>query len=328
MRGLHAQRREQEPSASPGSCRRSVAHDAVIVYLLPNKNSTRTYGGCKDWSLALESLRSLRSLKDGGRAEVRVFYDQRDDFTDNDIEDVLTAAAPRDICMVPIEFSKFPEGMHEALPSPWVTPLRCNPTAWGYEHMIRFFFADIFETNLLQGFKYWMRLDTDAILVEVVDGDPFRYFDEQPDLTYIHNDVMNDCGSVAKGLYEFSHEYLSKRGRGDVAALNASARSCVEGYYNNVELGRIADFQTAPMQSWRDAVDASRGIYLHRWGDALLRRLSLEIVGARCAPLPKELKKGYRHGQNFFKNLDCISKRTGRMGDDKHCRYPKTREVR
>ena len=47
---------------------------------------------------------------------------------------------------------------------------------------------------------------------------------------------------------------------------------------------------------FREAVVSSGGIYHHRWGDALLRRLSVELHGLLTCPLPAGYTASDRHG--------------------------------
>merc|ERR550537_1460788 len=49
------------------------------------------------------------------------------------------------------------------------------------------------------------------------------------------------------------------------------------GYINNLEVGRISAFQTPVATKFRQAVLQNAGIYKHRWGDAILRRMSLAL---------------------------------------------------
>jgi len=64
---------------------------------------------------------------------------------------------------------------------------------------------------------------------------------------------------------------------------NVTARRCccVNGFYNNFEVLRMADFRASRVHAqWASLVDFSQGIYKHRWGDAILRRIGLALMGA------------------------------------------------
>lgn len=281
------------------TCKRKHEHDAVITYLVPAKGSVSYVGS--DWEKALASLRSLRNLEDHDRAEVRIFLDEEDSFTSSDINELLAAAAPRDVCTVSVRFRVFPSKKFSDSCNPsWAQ--RRSGNRWGYFHMIRFFFVDLFETDALKGFKYWMRMDTDSYFKEPVSLDPFQRLDHEEETVYLHNRGMRDCGprGVVDGLAPFMQWYVGYHGLPSlpksVVLLPGDRRiACILGYYNNFEIGRIAAFQTPPMQSFRDAVQASAGIYSHRWGDALLRRISIELANMTAQPIDPILLHSYVH---------------------------------
>ena len=286
-------------SIGPERCRRKRKHDAAIIYLAAPPEGP-------DWENLQKSLSKLKRLKDNGRAEVRVFYDREDTWSEEQLQTVLQKAAPRDACVVPIQFRTLPRDLEGTEPK-WQ-----KRSPWGYQHMCRFFFADIFQIPDLQKYTYWMRMDTDSYLSTDADIDPFKAMDANRNLVYLHNQDSKDCGDVAEGLHDLVTEYYKKvhsNGQASASVLSANphaitldhilplGKGCVRGYYNNIEIGRLSAFRSAPMIAWRDAVLGSKGIYLHRWGDALLRRLSIELTGAETEPLPKELLQAYRHAR-------------------------------
>ena len=245
-------------------------------------------------------------LRDDGRAEVRVFYDREDTWSEEQLQTVLQRAAPRDACVVPIQFRQLPADLAGTEPE-WQ-----KRSTWGYQHMCRFFFADIFQIPDLQKYTYWMRMDTDSYLTMDAVIDPFKEMDANHNLVYLHNAENKDCGDVAEGLRDLVTQYYEKvhsnsQGSASFPPSNPDTITldhilpremhCVMGYYNNIEIGRLSAFRTAPMIAWRDAVLGSNGIYLHRWGDALLRRLSIELSGAETEPLPQELLRAYHHNR-------------------------------
>ena len=116
--------------------------------------------------------------------------------------------------------------------------------------MIRFFFVDLFEYGTLASrYRYWMRLDTDAVLTQPV-ADPFSRLDQDPHVGYLHNEEMVDCGDVARGLPAFADTWArahKQSWHGRARALAAGRQQlqpeelversgeppdCVMGYYN------------------------------------------------------------------------------------------------
>merc|ERR1719491_1746277 len=159
---------------------------------------------------------------------------------------------------------------------------------WGYKHMIRFFFHDLFETNLLADFKYWMRMDTDSCLEGAVAMDPFSQLDKTTDLAYLHNVKGRDCTSdrIVQGLHNFATEYAKSHSKPLPEALDSTSAACVGTYGNNIEIGRISAFQSKEVRDFQNAVRNANGIYDHRWGDAALRRLTVNIAGLKSEPIP------------------------------------------
>jgi len=295
-------------------------HDSVIILLAPPWDvkralSFRAMDGSSsksDRELTRMALHSLKYLQDDGRAQVRIFHDKDDKWPTSLLSELEEAASPRSVCTMAIDFRRFPEGSKNLSEKyAWQTPLRemsfggAKSRQWGYSHMIRFFFNDIFESSWLHGFKYWMRLDSDAWFTGNV-SDPFQYMDNRSEIGYLHYEDHHDCGRVAEGLHEFAHQWCRKLGVEDVQALvhptlgngdsdPEPSLHCVSGYYNNLEVGRFSTFKTPAMQEWREAITKSGGIYRHRWGDALLRRLSVEMYKVPTAPVPKGMHDSYNH---------------------------------
>jgi len=296
-------------------CRRQRQHDAAIIYLAAPPNKT------KDWLDLLRSLKSLQHLKDKDRAEVRVFYDEEDQWSKEQLQQVLDTAAPRDACVVPVTFRKFSFSVRNVR-TPWK-----KRSTWGYEHMCRFFFADIFQIADLKKFTYWMRVDTDAHFAHDAHVDAFRMLDESPGVSYLRSAEDRDCAGLVEGLPALVRNYYNrivgkhKSGASFLSAhrtlpplekilpddRNDKGALCVANYKNNIEVGRLADFRTPAMEAWRKAVLDAKGIYLHRWGDAPLRRLSVLLSGEEVRPLPDALMFSYRHKNNSFYDLSSWS---------------------
>ena len=318
-------------SASHAAARRN---DAVVIILVPPP---------REREAAMRALRSLRNLNDSNRGEVRIFHDAADGYSRADERAMVDAVRPvgRPACTIEYQLARFPPHLNlsSASASPW-RPYRFYPhrSAWGYMHMIRFFFSDLFERGTVPPHaKYWMRLDADACLRSPFN--PWRALDERPTVHYLHNYEAHDCGLVAQGLAELAQVFAVDRGgrwhnrrprvyrdrlsplplspsdegfgateelyyracdgqmRGwgrEVVAWNESG--CVATFFNNAEAGRIEIFREDECQKeWRRAVDVAGGVYRHRWGDAPLRRIGIDLCGTRTLPLPDDYLLSYRH---------------------------------
>lgn len=276
------------------------SHDAAIIFLVPGRRADGRLNmikAAKDWDKALASLQSLKQISDNGRAEVRIFLDREDDVPEEDVSELINAVpASRDVCVVKIQFRQFPEGFSaDQAESPQV-----RRTKWGYEHMIKFFFMGLFTTDVLQDLKYWMRMDADSTLRNPVNMDVFARLDDHPELAYLHNAANRDTGDIITGLCDFVGDYMKDRWsiEGDSNSTVPACRapdSYVEGYFNNLEIGRVSAFQTEEVLNFMKSVDLSHGIYTHRWGDALLRRITIEMFGLGTEPVPDALMASYKH---------------------------------
>jgi len=271
-----------------------------------------------DWHEASTALQSLRYVKDNNRAEVRLFYDELDGITWDHLQLLAGSVGSRKVCASKIRYRQFPPGMSANAQAPWTERSGDN---WGYLHMIRFFFVDLLDPslNLLSGFKYWARLDTDAQFMLPVP-DLFAEFDTHPDLGYVHNYDNADCGDIVAGLRDLTKQFIQLHGVNPSSVKALDARDdCVMGWYNNFEAGRIAAFQTPKALEFTKAVVDSKGIYRARWGDALLRRILVETANITTELIDFKTSMGYRHpgqedlitGVNDAKGLDYVLQSIG-----------------
>ena len=314
-------------AASSTACNASKlpASDGVIVMLVPPRGSVRIDGG-SDWCCALRGLRSLRYVRDGGSATVRVIHDVADALSPAHLRELSAAAAPRALCTTAVNLAALPAAAAALRDGatrrrPWATPMRRSPSRWGYHHMIRFFFYDLFERPLFDaGHRFWMRLDSDAEFERPLD-DPFEPLRRSRALGYLHHRENEDCGPVAEGLAAFAAQWAASEALPPMAALNASSPKCVRGFYNNAEVGRLESFRSPRAARFRAAVLRDGGIYHHRWGDALLRRITVEADGLPIAPLPDDFKRAYQHSRGFY-GAGARGESHGWCGALGRCRLP------
>merc|ERR1719291_724912 len=148
--------------------------------------------------------------------------------------------------------------------------------------------------------------------------------DESPGVSYLRSAESRDCDGLVEGLPALVRNYYNrivgkhKSGSSFLSAhrtllplekilpddRNDKGALCVANYRNNIEVGRLADFRTPAMEAWRNAVLDAQGIYLHRWGDAPLRRLSVLLSGEEVRLLPDALMRSYRHKNMTFYKME------------------------
>jgi hypothetical protein len=174
-------------------------------------------------------------------------------------------------------FALFPDGFDPYLNEPtfW------KRGKWNYHQMIRFWFKLIFEIDEIQPFEYIMRLDTDSRLI----GRWFNVFElmRVRQLVYLANEQRLELEKVLPGtmnLKKFLIGYQNQTrlvSKDQVKVDSAFTKDAIRTYYNNFEVFQVKFFRQKDVRAWIDAIDASHGIYKYRWGDAILRYLTLAL---------------------------------------------------
>ena len=175
------------------------------------------------------------------------------------------------------EFISFPTGFN---------PYSTDPTwskrgKWNYHHMIRFWFKLIFELPELQQYDYIMRLDDDSQLL----GTWFDVFSvmNQRNAVYFANKQLVDYEDGLPGTMKlkeicFTYKKTANISLEDPKRLeSAFVRNTIKTYYNNFEVMKTHFFRRTDVRAWTDMIDATHGIYKYRWGDAILRYLTMVL---------------------------------------------------
>lgn len=156
---------------------------------------------------------------------------------------------------------------------------------WNYLLMIRFWFKFIFELPQLREYEYIMRIDDDSQLT----GNWFNVFDEMraKNAVYFANNVDVDLEEQlpgTMGLKQITEEYIQQNNikvkQSDMLR-DAFSNNTVRNYYNNFEVANIEFFKREYVRRWVEAIDATQGIFKYRWGDAVLRYLTLAIFAEK-----------------------------------------------
>ena len=160
---------------------------------------------------------------------------------------------------------------------------------WNYLLMIRFWFKLIFELPQLQEYDYVMRLDDDSRLT----GSWFNVFDEMraKNAIYFANNMDVDCEKQLPGtmlLKQITDQYIQQNKievKQPDMLRNAFSNDTVRNYYNNFEVVKVEFFKREDVRRWVEAIDATQGIFKYRWGDAVLRYLTMAIFAEKQAVL-------------------------------------------
>ncbi|ORY91953.1 glycolipid 2-alpha-mannosyltransferase-domain-containing protein [Syncephalastrum racemosum] len=165
----------------------------------------------------------------------------------------------------------------------------------GYNHMIHFFFKDIFDHPAIASLDYFWRLDHDSMLESPVGVDVFKYMQARG-LKYGYRTVTTDARHVTNGLLTFfdkyrrdpsHHSLLEGQTCGTTSQQNCmdipTDRKARENYaplmyYNNFEIIHVPTWRSAQMRELTNAVDGTDMIYWNRWGDAPLRYYAVNMM--------------------------------------------------
>lgn len=186
------------------------------------------------------------------------------------------------------EFISYPTGFN---------PYSSEPTwskrgKWNYHNMIRFWFKFLFELPEIQQYDYIMRIDDDSKLL----GSWFDVFTmmRRTKAVYFANDQSIDSEDGLPGTMElkeicFAYEKKINIPLDNLRRLNdAFLDNGIKTYYNNFEIMKIEFFHKTHVREWIQMIDATHGIYKYRWGDAILRYLTLALFARSDQILHRE----------------------------------------
>lgn len=164
---------------------------------------------------------------------------------------------------------------------------------WNYLLMIRFWFKSLFELPQLKNYQYIMRLDDDSR----IRGRWFNVFDEmrRKDAVYFANNCDVDLEDQLPGtmlVANFTSNYVKTNGivpKQMEMLKNAFSNRTVKNFYNNFEVCRLDFFRSESIQHWAQAIDDSLGIFRYRWGDAVLRYLTVAVFARPEQVLHRDL---------------------------------------
>lgn len=170
-------------------------------------------------------------------------------------------------------------------------------TKWGYQHMIRFFFKNIFIHKSMCNVKWYMRLDTDSII-----NSSCNPFDIVDNLTvYVYNNIYPsrnfDSIHLTQGMQQFLNEYIEYyfiTPKNKYNWHNMFFKKKTRTYYNNLEIVNMDFFLNTFVQKFINFIDCSHNIYKKSWGDAPLRFALLSIFAYEYQLIPfNRSKKWY-----------------------------------
>ena len=153
----------------------------------------------------------------------------------------------------------------------------------GYKHMCRFYGLQLWDQ--VADFDVVMRVDDDVFFLARAPYDPFRLLWES-DADYAWGAETGEShGPTARTFGPWVRAYCEVLGgRGDCGPL---ARGVVDAMFFNNVFATVVDFwRGADVRRYLAAVDATGGIYVHRWGDAPIQSAAVRLFARGHVALP------------------------------------------
>uniref|UniRef100_A0A7S0ZDT0 Nucleotide-diphospho-sugar transferase domain-containing protein n=1 Tax=Timspurckia oligopyrenoides TaxID=708627 RepID=A0A7S0ZDT0_9RHOD len=143
----------------------------------------------------------------------------------------------------------------------------CIEAGASYRDMNRVFIRLMFEENSpLREFDYWMRLDTDILVTQKFNFDPFVVM-KAGGFVFGYNLCNRQSGCLA-GFKEFVENYVSKNQEIEITTVNGLDHiRKYTSFYGNVGVGDVKFFTSDRVLKYLRAIDENGGIYRERWGD-------------------------------------------------------------
>jgi hypothetical protein len=189
-------------------------------------------------------------------------------------------------------WSSYPRGFDaEGTPSNWIIRKR----KWGYHHMIRFFWRSVFLLPEIKNVSHYMRIDGDSCISHLRPR-PRSAFDKG--VVYLSNRRLSDPPRLCKNLEMIVRAYVAYFG---ITVQNPRAwrtgfrKGAGSGYYNNLELLDVRFWMRFEVQHFVHFIDCAWGIYLHRWGDAVLRFVALSLFAREEMVRQRPVSWSYVH---------------------------------
>lgn len=222
----------------------------VITYLIR--------GDAKSLASFARSIELLRrNFLPWNSADVLVFHENNVSF-----DRIVKCCNGLPVRSAIVDFSRCPTGVMEK-------PKVMNLGNMGYRHMCNFFANEVFLRQELDGYDYQMRLDDDSLILSPIGFNVFEIM-AKCCYKYCYRAVELDLRETCQGLWPFAKEYFK----------NYNGRKISQPppyyiYYTNFEINDLSWFRSRQWQDFAKAVDATKGIWNFRWGDAPIRYLGV-----------------------------------------------------
>ena len=183
-------------------------------------------------------------------------------------------------------------------------------TSLGYRDMCKFFAIDVFFDKELKDVEYFIRLDTDSFFIYTTNKFISDLQKIDCDYGYIKNTIQQEDKAVSLGfgkcLYKFCYKnrtnFFKNKKFIDLcqdATLNPKI------FYTNFEIVKLSWARSNEHKKFLKYIINSKGIYNFRWGDALIRYYTVNLLDSSIKELKGCLYKhsGIYDSRNYFQVL-------------------------
>lgn len=227
-------------------------------------------------SLGLLDAHVLPSLSE--RADIILFHEASFD------EQYRARVAPvtgGSILFQEIEFAlpEYSEEIRKRIPEfyPHATHTSHRGFSMGYRHMCDFFSGSLYEQPILQGYEYYLRLDTDSFILSRIPFDIFAWMKSHDcEYSFIEPALQQDHPSVIEGLWNETRGWL----QANSINTQVSPETLPEGmmFYTNFEMGKVSSFSKgSAYYTFYSFIRATGNIFIKRWGDAPIKYLGVNL---------------------------------------------------
>jgi len=150
-----------------------------------------------------------------------------------------------------------------------------------------------------------MRMDADSCFWEDIDaGDPLPGL-KLKDQVYGANEIALEDGRFVHGLWDLTQQYVKEN---HLVPLNSELYhragdtykkfGRLPSFYNNFEIARVSFFRREDVMNYQTMITEADpfGVYRQRWGDAVVRYLTLALFAEPSEIDLKAVPTSYAHG--------------------------------
>ena len=158
-------------------------------------------------------------------------------------------------------------------------------TSLGYRDMCKFFAFDVFNDKNLNDTEYFVRLDSDSFFIRANNLFLNSLKNINLDYGYLSNTVQLEDKAVTLGFGKCIYKYC-KKNNSNSNIVKKYINLCQEAtlkpkiYYTNFEIVKLNWARSISHQKLMKHIIYTKGIYNFRWGDALIRYYSVNLLGA------------------------------------------------